>query len=110
MDGLVESLPRTLCHLDCWANNAIAADDGTDVLVDWSFAGDGAVGEDPGNWVPDTLFDFFLESEEFGAARPDGVVDLRRRPRRRRAGPTTPDVARLAMCAAARSSTCGCRA
>lgn len=96
--GLVESLPRTLCHLDCWANNAIAADDGTDVLVDWSFTGDGAVGEDAGNWVPDSIFDFFLESEVFGAL--DRTVWSNYADGLERSGwPYDPDLARLAMCA-----------
>lgn len=65
---LLDSLPRTLCHLDFWPNNAIAAgdiDQPDDVLIDWAFVGGGAVGEDPGNWVPDTLFDHFMEPERF---------------------------------------------
>ena len=62
---MVESLPRTLCHLDCWPRNLVAADDGTDVLIDWSFVGIGAVGEDPGNNVPDTLLDHFMEPDRF---------------------------------------------
>jgi hypothetical protein len=98
--GLLESLPRTLCHLDCWPNNAIAADDGTDVAIDWSFVGDGAVGEDPGNWVPDTLFDHFLEPEVFGAL--DRAVWTNYADGLASAGwPHDPDVARLAMCASA---------
>jgi Phosphotransferase enzyme family len=63
--GVVESLPQTLCHLDCWPRNLIAADDGTDVLIDWSFVGIGAIGEDPGNNVPDTFLDHFLEPDRF---------------------------------------------
>lgn len=65
---LLESLPRTLCHLDYWPNNAIAAgsaDRADDVLIDWAFAGVGAIGEDPGNWVPDTIFDHFMDPERF---------------------------------------------
>ena len=54
--GLMERLPRTLCHLDLWQNNLIRRDDGEVVLLDWAFAGDGAVGEDVGNLVPNVLF------------------------------------------------------
>lgn len=64
---LLEALPQTLCHLDFWPNNAIAASDGTDVLIDWAFVGWGAVGEDPGNWIPDSVFDHFVEPEEIDA-------------------------------------------
>ena len=62
---LIDRLPRTLCHLDCWPNNLVAADDGSDVLLDWSFVGVGAVGEDPGNSVPDTMLDHFMEPDRF---------------------------------------------
>jgi hypothetical protein len=96
--GLVESLPRTLCHLDCWANNAVAADDGTDVLVDWAFVGDGAVGEDVGNWVPDGIFDFFAAPEDFASL--DRAVWSNYAEGLDRSGwPYDPDLARLAMCA-----------
>ncbi len=95
--GLMESLPRTLCHLDCWVNNAIAADDGTDVLVDWSFAGQGAVGEDVGNWVPDAIFDFVDQGEAFPtldrtvwSAYADGLDAA--------GWPFDTDLARLAVC------------
>ncbi|MCB1257081.1 MAG: phosphotransferase [Microthrixaceae bacterium] len=62
--NLLEVLPQTLCHLDFWPNNAIAVSDGTDVLIDWAFIGWGAVGEDPGNWIPDSVFDHFVEPED----------------------------------------------
>lgn len=57
---LVERLPRTVCHLDVWPNNMFGRADGGTDLVDWSFTGDGALGEDPGNLVPDAVFDGFL--------------------------------------------------
>nr|WP_205708717.1 aminoglycoside phosphotransferase [Kineococcus siccus] len=57
--GVVEALPRTLCHLDAWVSNVIRRPDGDAVLLDWTFAGDGAVGEDLGNYLPDAVLDLF---------------------------------------------------
>ncbi|MEV4360431.1 hypothetical protein [Nonomuraea sp. NPDC049625] len=57
--AVLESLPRALCHLDVWPSNVIDRD-GESVLVDWAFAGDGALGEDVGNHIPDSVFDLFL--------------------------------------------------
>jgi hypothetical protein len=59
----MERLPRTFAHLDVWVSNAIARPDGRTVLVDWAFAGDGAIGEDPGNHIPDAAFDLFWPAE-----------------------------------------------
>jgi hypothetical protein len=61
--GLIESLPRTLCHLDVWTVNLVARPDGRFVLLDWSFAGDGALGEDAGNLILDAVFDHFVPGE-----------------------------------------------
>lgn len=55
-----ESLPRTLGHLDFRPKNLIRRPDGQVVLIDWSFAGVGAVGEDAGNLVPDSVLDYFI--------------------------------------------------
>jgi hypothetical protein len=61
--GVLERLPRTRCHLDVWAGNATRRPDGTVALFDWSFCGDGALGEDIGNQVPDGVFDLFWPAE-----------------------------------------------
>ena len=67
--SLLESLPRTLCHLDFWTKNLIQADDGSFVLLDWGFVGIGALGEDVGNLVPDAAFDLFIEPHQLRELR-----------------------------------------
>jgi hypothetical protein len=62
--ALSAACPRTLCHLDLWPANIIRPPDDRVVLVDWSFCGDGALGEDLGNLIPDSVFDLFLPYEE----------------------------------------------
>lgn len=64
--AIAEALPRTLCHLDFWPKNLIRTDDGY-VAIDWSFTGDGALGEDIGNLVPDSSFDHFVPAAELPA-------------------------------------------
>jgi hypothetical protein len=64
---LMERLPRTLCHLDVWPNNLFARNDGTFILVDWSFVGEGALGEDVGNLVPDSVFDLFVPARKLAS-------------------------------------------
>ncbi|NIZ93263.1 aminoglycoside phosphotransferase family protein [Kineococcus rubinsiae] len=61
--GVVEGQPRTLCHLDAWVSNVIRRPDGELCLLDWTFAGDGAVGEDLGNYLPDAVLDLFWPAE-----------------------------------------------
>jgi hypothetical protein len=63
---LAERLPRAVSHLDVWPNNLIRRPGGEVVLLDWAFAGDGAVGEDVGNLVPDSVFDLLLPHELLG--------------------------------------------
>jgi hypothetical protein len=59
-----ESLPRTLCHLDFWPKNLFCRPGGEIVVIDWSFAGDGAIGEDAGNLVPDAVLDHFVAADQ----------------------------------------------
>ena len=61
--AIAEALPRTLCHLDFWTKNLVRRPDGAVVLLDWAFVGDGAIGEDIGNLVPDAAFDHFISAE-----------------------------------------------
>lgn len=63
---LMERLPRTRSHLDFWVCNQIRRPSGGFVLIDWAFAGDGAIGEDVGNHVPDAVNDLFWPAERIG--------------------------------------------
>jgi len=54
-----DGLPQTICHHDVWINNVFDTDDHT-VLIDWAFAGWGALGCDPGNLVTDSCGDLML--------------------------------------------------
>ncbi|QNE21007.1 aminoglycoside phosphotransferase family protein [Kribbella qitaiheensis] len=59
----VEQLPRARCHLDLWVSNVIRRPTGEFALLDWAFTGDGALGEDIGNHVPDAALDLFWPAE-----------------------------------------------
>ncbi|GGS38522.1 aminoglycoside phosphotransferase [Streptomyces violaceus] len=60
---VMESLPRTFSHLDQWPAN-VRSDGRDSVLFDWAFAGDGALGEDLGNYLPDCVFDLFVPAAD----------------------------------------------
>lgn len=60
---LVAALPRARCHLDFWVSNVIQRPTGDLALLDWAFYGDGALGEDIGNYIPDAVFDLFWPVE-----------------------------------------------
>ncbi|MEV8373495.1 hypothetical protein AB0P21_12200 [Kribbella sp. NPDC056861] len=47
-------------------SNVIRRPDGEIALLDWAFAGDGALGEDIGNYIPDAVFDLFWPAERIG--------------------------------------------
>jgi hypothetical protein len=57
--AVIDGLPRTLCHLDLHPSNLISSG-ATTVVIDWAFVGIGAVGEDAGNLVPDSVLDFHV--------------------------------------------------
>jgi hypothetical protein len=97
--SVMASLPTTLAHLDCWAKNVVVPSSGDPVLVDWAFCGLGAVGEDPGNLVPDGFLDHFFDPGRYAevdaavwGAYAEGLAAAR--------WPWPLDMARLAMCLA----------
>ena len=59
----LEAGPQTFCHLDYYPGNLFADGDET-ILVDWAYCGIGALGEDPGNFVPDAILDGFVPVEQ----------------------------------------------
>ncbi len=58
--AVAEATPRTVCHLDVWPTNLIE-DGATTVLVDWSFTGEGGIGEDIANLIVDSVADGLMD-------------------------------------------------
>ncbi len=104
LTAIAEGAERTLCHLDVWPANLVDHD-GTSVLLDWSFTGDGAVGEDVANLIIDSCTDGLMDVAllpEIAAGATEGYL------RGLRDGGWTgsPDVVRatIAACGAAKYS------
>jgi hypothetical protein len=73
----LDRLPQTFCHGDAIAPNMVAADDGT-VLLDWGFAGWGAVGQEAGQSALGSVGFWRFEADrlaELGEACFTGYVD-----------------------------------
>jgi hypothetical protein len=73
-----EAAPRTVAHLDVWPNNIILRDDGEPVLIDWQFTGDGALGEDVANLIPDAVIDLLFDHariDELAEVTIDAYID-----------------------------------
>jgi len=62
---LLDRVPYTLCHMDLWPPNLFshpdpALADAYTIAIDWGFAGQGSVGEDIANLIPDSVQDGFV--------------------------------------------------
>nr|WP_275941594.1 phosphotransferase [Planosporangium mesophilum] len=74
--AVAEATPRTLCHLDVWPSNLIG-DQTSTVLLDWSFTGEGGLGEDIANLIVDSVADGLMDATllpEITAGVTDGYL------------------------------------
>jgi hypothetical protein len=79
---VAEGCPQTVCHLDVWPMNLIAAEaaggERRIVLLDWSFTGQGALGEDISNMIIDSVADGLIAPAllpEIAATLPEAYLD-----------------------------------
>ena len=107
----VEALPHTLCHLDVWPANLIEDTSGASVLLDWSFVGEGSVGEDPANLIVDSVTDGLMDMALLPAVA-EAVADgyIRGLEDGGWNGPADGVRAAIAACAAAKYSWLGAQA
>jgi hypothetical protein len=63
MLAAVEAGPQTFCHLDFYPGNLFCDGDEA-IVVDWAYCGIGALGEDPGNFVPDAILEGCVAVED----------------------------------------------
>lgn len=61
---VMESLPRAFSHLDHRPANLVRDGAGASVLLDWAYAGDGALGEDLGAYLPECVLGLCLPAAE----------------------------------------------
>ncbi|WP_329260175.1 aminoglycoside phosphotransferase [Streptomyces sp. NBC_01478] len=96
---VMEALPRAFSHLDQWPAN-VRSHGSDSVLFDRAFAGDGALGEDLGNYLPDSVFDLFVPARSLPgyAARAYGAY---LHGLRESGNQTDERLVRLGMCASA---------
>lgn len=72
----LDALPRALCHFDFSVQNVFPASD-PPTVIDWAFAGDGAVGTDVGPLAVESVLDFHLppgDVDEVAARTHDAYV------------------------------------
>ena len=78
LDAL-DRIPQTLCHLDSWPLNLFsgvgATGDESTIAIDWAYVGIGALAEDMGNLVPDSMLDLFVDSQRDGRALYETVYE-----------------------------------
>lgn len=103
--GLLEELPRTLCHEDFWPKNLfmqlVSPELPQTIAIDWAFAGIGAVGEDAGNLVPDSMLDLFIDGRKYASSLTEAIYAEYCSGLRAAGAKVPPEVVRFALTATA---------